>query len=138
MHIEPDQRQFADFTAQADTTTPVTMLNLLRYRAEANYDNDAAAPCSGREAYRRYADGALACVAAHGGRMVYGGAGLMTVIGPAEEYWDDVLLVEYPSIQAMLDMLASPDYRAIAFHRTAALADSRLVATNGARLNFSD
>ncbi len=38
----------------ATTTGPVTMVNLLKYRAEARYDAGTEPPCSGREAYARY------------------------------------------------------------------------------------
>jgi uncharacterized protein (DUF1330 family) len=48
------------------------------------------------------------------------------VIGPEGE-WDVVLLVQYPSRQAFLTMVADPEYQACAHHRTAALADSRLI-----------
>ena len=42
---------------------------------------------------------------------------------------DELLLVRYPSKAAFLSMLADPEYRAATEHRTAALADSRLIAT---------
>ena len=47
----------------------------------------------------------------------------------AKERWDEILLVEYPSAAAFAAMVTSPEYKAIVFHRTAALEDSRLVAT---------
>jgi hypothetical protein len=53
----------------------------------------------------------------------------VSVIAPEGEEWDDAVLVEYPSRKAFLDMLALPDYQAAVFHRTAALDDSRLIAT---------
>jgi hypothetical protein len=52
----------------------------------------------------------------------------LTLIGPSEESWDDVLLVEYPSRKAFIAMTSNPEYLACTVHRTAALADSRLVA----------
>ena len=44
-----------------------------------------------------------------------------------------VLLVTYPTAQAFLDMIQSPDYQAIVYHRSAALSDSRLIPMFGAR-----
>ena len=42
---------------------------------------------------------------------------------------DDAFLVEYPAKAAMLRMLSMPSDQAIAAHRSAALLDSRLIAT---------
>lgn len=109
---------------------PVVMLNLLRYREAAAYPPEAAfEPCSGREAYRRYSRTAIKKVAAVGGEVVWAGTAMVGVIAPPDERWDDVLLVRYPSVAAFLDMLGMPDYQAATVHRTAALEDSRLIAT---------
>jgi uncharacterized protein (DUF1330 family) len=106
------------------------MLNLLRYRERAEYPpgTDASA-CSGREAYARYATVALVKVAAVGGRFLWMGSASASLIGPDTEAWDDVALVEYPSRQAFLQMVAMADYQAAVVHRSAALMDSRLIPT---------
>jgi hypothetical protein len=39
------------------------------------------------------------------------------------------VLVRYPSAQAFVNMVSSSEYRAISFHRSAALEDSRLIAS---------
>ena len=39
------------------------------------------------------------------------------------------MLVQYPSRQAFITMVTRPDYLAASVHRTASLADSRLIAT---------
>lgn len=108
---------------------PVVMLNLLRYRAQAQYPQDGGfEPCSGRKAYQRYAREALQFVTGLGGAVVWRGAAQAGLIAPPGERWDEVMLVRYPSKQAFLDMIADPGYQAIVVHRTAALEDSRLVA----------
>jgi len=124
----PSPAQLDALNARADDPRPITMLNLLRYRAAADYTGQPdASPCSGKAAYARYAEQAVACVEAFGGRVVFAGGAHVIAIGPADERWDDVLLVEYPSTQAFLDMANSERYRAFAFHREAAIEDSRLV-----------
>jgi uncharacterized protein (DUF1330 family) len=55
------------------------------------------------------------------------GTGGSLLIGPADARWDRVLLVRYPDLGAFLAMTQNPDYQAGAGHRTAALADSRLL-----------
>ena len=92
--------------------TPVTMLNLLRFRQQAEYPQDSdAVPCSGREAYARYSRVALEQVGAVGGKPVWIGEALDAFIAPDGEHWDEMLLVRYPNLGAFLTMLSKPDYR---------------------------
>ena len=106
------------------------MINLLRFHEQAVYpDGSGHAPCSGREAYQRYAAVALQKVQEVGGRPIWGGAVSHALIAPPGERWDEAVLVEYPERSAFLRMVGMPDYQACAVHRTAALADSRLIAT---------
>ena len=130
--VEPSAERIQGFVAAADDGAPLVMLNLLRYRERARYPAGAGAvdPCSGREAYQRYAAVALQKVASVGGRIVWMGRVAASVIAPEGEEWDDAVLVEYPSRKAFLAMIGLPDYQAAAVHRTAALEDSRLIATH--------
>jgi uncharacterized protein (DUF1330 family) len=117
--------------AEGADAAPVVMINLLRYREKAAYSEGfAAEACSGREAYGRYGAVVLPLIGKAGGRILCMGAAQATVIGPAEEEWHDTVLVEYPSRKAFLAMLALPEYQAAAPHRSAALEDSRLIATS--------
>lgn len=126
--INPTREQLAEFANRMPAGQPILMLNLLRYRDLAAYPQDSPhAPCSGREAYRRYSRTALAKVQAVGGNVEVLASVHMALIAPADEHWDDLLLVRYPSPQAFLSMLADPDYQAATQHRTAALADARLL-----------
>jgi uncharacterized protein (DUF1330 family) len=130
-NIEPTAVQLEVFTNQHDDGTEIVMLNLLRYRAQADYPAHLEQPpCSGREAFRRYAKLSIDCIEGVGGKVIFIGAALATVIGPTDEAWDDIFLVRYPSHQAFLEMIASAEYAAIAFHRSAALQDSRLIAAH--------
>ncbi|MCB1633528.1 MAG: DUF1330 domain-containing protein [Xanthomonadales bacterium] len=107
---------------------PFVMLNLLRYRVQADYGPHATgAACSGREAYQRYAREAARAVATVGGELQFVGTALPALIGPSDEVWEQVMLVRYPSVSAFQQMLGLPDYRAALRHRLAALSDSRLI-----------
>lgn len=134
-HIDPSSEAIATIAADAKTIdTPIRMLNLLKFRQTANYaeGQDPTGddqPSTGAAAYARYGATAMAEVAAVGGSLFYGAAADMTVIGPAEEQWDQVAIVEYPSRAAFLEMVAKPSYRAAVFHRTAGLADTRIIMT---------
>ena len=128
--IEPTADQLERLIADAEKPGPIVMINLLRFRDAADYPAGFdAEPCSGRDAYMRYGMHVLPMLTAVGGRIHWAGDARMTVIGPDEERWDEAILVEYPSRQAFLMMVSSPEYQQIAIHRTAALADSRLIAT---------
>lgn len=124
----PSEEQWAYIQSQADTAGKVTMLNLLKFRESADYSgHPEQAPCSGHEAYERYKQHAVPLVAAVGGELIFSGTALATVIGPADRSWDEVVVAEYPSMKAFAEMAGSAAYQAIAYHRAAALEDSRLI-----------
>ena len=128
--IEPTAEQLQQLIAEADDETSIVMINLLRYRDRAEYlGASRAEPCPGREAYQRYAAAVMSMLAEVGGKILWLGNVKRTVIGPESEQWDDAILVQYPSRKAFLTMVSRPDYQQAARHRSAALADSRLIAT---------
>jgi len=92
---------------------PVTMLNLLRFK-----------PDGGRELYAEYGAAVAPLLERVGGRVVHAGVASPVLIG--EESWDLVALVEYPTRQAFLDMVGSPEYLAIAHLRSGALERGEL------------
>jgi uncharacterized protein (DUF1330 family) len=109
---------------------PIVMVNLLKYRARATYEPDraeASENLSGREAYRRYGMTALRCVGEAGGGVVWMGPQALVFIGGAEQEWDDVVCVRYPSRQAFLQMVSRPDYLAATPHRDAGLERTALL-----------
>jgi uncharacterized protein (DUF1330 family) len=108
----PNQQGLAAMAARADEG-PVTMLNLLRFR-----------PDGGRERYLEYGEAVAPLLEKAGGRVVYAGTATTVLLG--EESWDMVLLVEYPTRQAFLDMVGSPEYGAIADLRSEALERGEL------------
>lgn len=131
--------QLRALNALDENQGPVLMLNLLRYREQANYEADSGeTPCSGREAYERYGAHVLALIDRVGGKPCLSASALVTVIAPDSEQWDDMIIVRYPSVAAFKSMIFSEDYLAISFHRDAGLADSRLVITQAQLLDFSE
>lgn len=119
--IEPTSEQIQELRSLPDDE-PVVMVNLLKFK-----------PDGGPESYAKYGMATAKCLAAVGGKLIYRGQYRMPVIGDGD--WDEVLLVEYPSIAAFFEMITSKDYQAIAHYRTEALTDSRLWATKQ-ELNF--
>ncbi|VWX49981.1 DUF1330 domain-containing protein [Novosphingobium sp. 9U] len=109
---------------------PIMMINLLRFRGRTEYaENENDQPCSGRDAYmNRYAAISLQVVEKFGGKAFWQGQVLATLVAPQGEQWDEALLVQYPDFAAINSVFNDPDYQAVLYHRTAALADSRLIA----------
>jgi uncharacterized protein (DUF1330 family) len=108
----PNQDGLADLVARAGRG-PVTMLNLLAFR-----------PDGGRERYLEYGAAVLPLLERAGGRVIFQAEAAPVAIGA--EGWDLVLLVEYPTRGAFLEMVGSPDYQEIAHLRTEALARGEL------------
>ncbi len=130
--IHPDMETLPDMFARIPKDTPVIMVNLLKFRDTAQ-GKDLPAACSGRRAYGLYAEALIKILAAHHAEVVYLGSVYGSLIAPPDEVWDEVLLVRYPSIQAFIGMVESPEYKAVVKYRTAALEDSRLIASVPAR-----
>ncbi len=125
--IAPRKGALRDVAGSLDEGLPVVMVNLLRFKAQAQYEDGTQ--CTGVEAYRTYAKHTLKLVTARGGESLYYGSARGMLIAPEGEHWDQVLLVRYPDYAAFVSMITSDEYPAISYHRTAALLDSRLYAT---------
>jgi uncharacterized protein (DUF1330 family) len=108
-----NQEGFTSFAERAAEAAPVVMLNLLAFKPEA-----------GRERYGEYGAAVAPLLEQAGGRIVFIGSPASVLLG--EGSWDLVILVEYPTRQAFLDMVGSPEYLAIAHLRTEALARGEL------------
>lgn len=104
---------FARFAERAGDEVPVVMLNLLAFR-----------PGGGRERYEEYGAAVAPLLERAGGRIVFLGNPAAALLGDGS--WDLVVLVEYPTRQAFLEMIGSPEYQAIAHLRTEALSKGEL------------
>lgn len=125
--IDPTRDSFKQLFDQVPADTPVLMLNLLAFRAQAA-DAPGAPVRSGRAAYATYSEAVVPLLAKVGGQVRWVGDARHALVAPPGESWDEVLLVEYPTRDAFAAMIQSPEYRAIVHHRTAALRDARLIA----------
>lgn len=75
-------------------------------------------------------------VEAAAGRMVFMGTCFGNLLIAEGERWDDMLLLEYPKRGPFIEALGSERYSRIAFHRSAALLDSRLIGFRGGAASF--
>lgn len=128
--VNPTRDQFkAIFGLPLDQ--PVQLINLLRFRPTAQYapeDPEHGAPAvTGAIAYRRYSEAATPIFDRVGGSQAWIGRPELTLIGSDDEAWDLAFVARYPTAQSFVDMLRDPDYKRATRHRTAAVADSRLI-----------
>ena len=130
IHLEPGEAGGRAMFARG-ISGEVVMLNLLRFRAVADYaaspELAPAAPISGAEAYERYIAHTLPLLRNSGGDVMFLGEGGRWLIGPDRECWDRAMLVRQRSLAAFMAFASDAAYLAGIGHRTAALADSRLL-----------
>lgn len=126
--VLPTQAQFQDFFGHPEDG-PFVMVNLLKFKEKAEYDDGSDAHLSGREAYARYGAVVTGLIEALGGRIRYTGAVTGLLLGEVEDLWDAVALAEYPSLAAFQAMAVSPEMHAIERHRKAGLAGQLNIRT---------
>ena len=127
--VNPTREQFKSIYGIPDGQ-PVGMLNLLKFREQAQYaegDADASPAVTGREAYERYSAAAEEVFRKSGGRQSWIGKPQAGLIGPGDESWDLAFVAYYPSAKAFTEMVKSEAYQSASRHRTAGVADARLI-----------
>lgn len=100
---------------------PIFMVNLLKFKDLAAYEDGRESGLSGRDAYAIYGRAVAEILPKFGGRAVFAGDVTFLTLGQVEELWDEVAIAMYPSRGAMVRMSMSPEWQAAAVHRTAGL-----------------
>ena len=114
--IRPTKEQILELLNAPDEG-PVMMLNLLKF-----------APKSGAGEYNKYGDKVVRMVEATGGKVLWMGKVDQTLIGPVDETWDAIALVQYPSRKAFIEMTSTKDYDAAHEHRASGLERTVVLA----------
>ena len=92
----------------------VTMLNLMKVKPGASGE------------FSTYSRAAGPIVRKYGGQVVFSARGEQPLLGGRD--WDMIILVEYPSRKAFVDMMRSAEYRAISDGREKSLERAVLYA----------
>ena len=126
--VIPTQEQMAGFLAPGPDG-PISMVNLLKFREKASYEDGRESELTGAQAYAIYSKGVAKTLSKVGGEIIFAGAVSRLMLGEVEELWDSVAIAQYPSRAAMLEMMQLPEYQEIAVHRAAGLAGQLNIET---------
>lgn len=126
--VRPNQEQMQGFM-QPGPDGPIYMVNLLKYKEVAEYEDGRETGLTGRQAYEIYAGAVAELLVEFGGGVVFGGEVSRLMLGEVEDLWDEVAIAMFPSRKAMLEMMMSPTTQEIGQHRAAGLAGQLNIET---------
>ena len=118
--VVPNEEQINGFLENPEIG-PISMVNLLKYKEKAIYDDDRDTDLSGEEAYGLYAAEVINLVEKYGGEFLFAGKVNRLMLGEVEEMWDSIAIAKYPNRKAMFEMTMDPEYQKIHVHRDAGL-----------------
>ena len=108
---------------------PVTIVALLKFRDRAEYPDGRESGLTGAEAYGLYRRELIRRAASAGGRLVHSGPLRHLLLGEVEEPWDEVLVVQYPSAETLVDVISPLAAAEYGEHRRAGLAGQLFIAS---------
>lgn len=108
---------------------PVFMINLLKFKDKAAYEDGRETMLSGREAYALYGQAVSGILPKFGGAFFFAADVTFLALGQVEELWDEVAIAVYPERRAMVEMSLSEVWQAASVHRTAGLAGQLNIET---------
>jgi uncharacterized protein (DUF1330 family) len=119
--VHPTKEQMDGFL-EGDDDKPISMINLLKFKEKAEYEDGRETSLTGAEAYAIYGKEVIEHLNNVGGKWIFGAEITRLMLGDIEELWDAVAIATYPSKKAMLKMITSPEYMESHKHRVAGLA----------------
>ena len=126
--VYPTKEQMEGFLV-GDDDLPISMVNLLKFKDKAEYEDGRETNLTGAEAYAIYGNEVVEHLKSIRAELVYSGDVTRLMLGEIEELWDMVVIARYPSKKAMLDMIMKPEYIESSIHRTAGLAGQLNIET---------
>ena len=128
--VYPNKEQIQGFL-EPGAEGPICMVNLLKFKIKAEYDDGRETDLTGREAYELYETGVKKLLQGIGGGIGFEGDVERLALGEVEELWDVVALAVWPSRQVMLEVMQSEGMQEIGVHRSAGLAGQLNIETTG-------
>ncbi|MFT4796612.1 MAG: hypothetical protein ACI9W1_000029 [Candidatus Azotimanducaceae bacterium] len=135
INLQPTGDQVRSFRDRK-TGEPIVMLNLLKFKQHAVYEDGRASDLSGEQAYKLYGTAFDRIVGPQGAKVLYSGDVRGFLIGEGEGAWEAMVLVQYPSTDVMLGMWRNEEYQQAQLHRAAGL-EGQLLVECGAGFSFT-
>jgi uncharacterized protein (DUF1330 family) len=128
--VYPNKEQIEGFL-KPGAEGPICMVNLLKFKPRAEYEDGRETGLTGREAYELYEEGVKNLLQQVGGYIGFEGDVERLMLGEVGELWDVVCLAVWPSRQAMFEVMQSEGMQEISLHRAAGLAGQLNIETAG-------
>ena len=108
---------------------PVFMVNLLKFKDKAEYEDGRDTDLTGRQAYGLYGAAVAEIIRDFGGRVFFAADATFLSLGQVEELWDEVAIAVYPERADLLKMSTSDAWQTAAVHRAAGLSGQLNIET---------
>ena len=127
--VVPSTAERIEEMMQPGPDAPIYMVNLLKFKDRAEYEDGRETDLSGYDAYQIYGREVFKLLPEYGGEFVFAGDVTFLSLGQVEELWDEIAIVMYSSRADLVAMSSSEAWQEIAVHRTAGLAGQLNIET---------
>ena len=127
--VMPTSRERIEEMMKPGPDGPIFMVNLLKFKDHAEYADGRETELTGREAYQIYGREVATFLHDYGAELVFVGDVTFLALGQAEDLWDEVAIVKYPSRAELLAMSSSDAWQEASVHRSAGLAGQLNIET---------
>jgi uncharacterized protein (DUF1330 family) len=127
--VLPTNAERVEQMMQPGPDSPIYMINLLKFKEQAEYEDGRETDLSGYDAYQLYASAVAKILRSFNGEFVFAGDVTFLSLGQVEDLWDEVAIVKYGSRADLLAMSTSDEWREASAHRTAGLAGQLNIET---------
>ncbi|WP_419932166.1 DUF1330 domain-containing protein [Candidatus Poriferisodalis sp.] len=127
--VMPTRPERIDEMMQPGPDGPIYMVNLLKFKDKAEYEDGRETDLTGYEAYQLYGRAVSRIIQDYGGEIQFAADVTFLSLGQVEELWDEIAIAKYPNRGALLAMSSSQEWQEAAVHRTAGLAGQLNIET---------
>jgi uncharacterized protein (DUF1330 family) len=127
--VRPSQSSQIAGMAETGPEGPIFMLNLLKFKDKAEYEDGRETDLTGRQAYGLYGAAVAGILPDFGGRLFYISDVTFLSLGQVEDLWDEVAIAAYPDRGSLLRMSMSEEWQTASVHRAAGLAGQLNIET---------
>ena len=127
--VIPTSRERIEEMMEPGPGGPIFMVNLLKFKEHAEYEDGRETDLTGYQAYQIYGRGVAQLLPRYGGEVFFMGDVTMLSLGQVEDLWDEVAIAKYPNRAALFEMTTSEEWQALAVHRAAGLVGQLNIET---------